>query len=387
MDGLADFIIPNILSFLPDVGDLNNDGETDIALSVDLNDSGVVNIYNIGENRDTIPDFVISDTATAFGNNVAIGKFNADNYPDLAVAAYLNRDSCFVKFYWGGPEFDTIADFEIHNFSVNFGRILLPIDDFNGDGYGDIFIAGADDQNPFGVYFGGPDIDGDIDLILNISPSGFGYYPPNSADIAGDLNNDGFLDLILGFSAHLIYLHEISIFLGGPDVDTIPDVYIENQHMPESQIDFGDEVAIIGDFNGDGIDDFAVRSRTSGSLHYWRGEVNVFAGWDSQPNDVEYEYSPALPKEFRLHQNYPNPFNPSTLIKFELPYRDHVRLSVFDLLGRKIITLLNEGLPAGLYEVAWDGTDIQGAFLPSGVYFYRLELSDYTETRKMVLIR
>jgi hypothetical protein len=280
IDDSADFVIPNMLSYVTRAADLDNDGHLDIPLSVEFNDSTIVKIYHIDSNRDTLPEYIIKDTSKAFGNNLATGHFNGDDYPDLAVAAYGNRDSCFVKFYWGGPAFDTIPDFEIYDFSSNFGEILLPLGDFNADGYGDIFISGSDDQHPFGVYFGGPDIDDKMDLILNKSPSGFGYYPPNSASLAGDINNDGYQDLILGFSAQLVFIHEITVFLGGPDVDTIPDVYIENQHIPGGQIDFGDEVAGIGDFNGDDVDDFAVRSKTS-SFSRWQGEVNFFAGWVS----------------------------------------------------------------------------------------------------------
>lgn len=95
-----------------------------------------------------------------------------------------------------------------------------------------------------------------------------------------------------------------------------------------------------------------------------------------------------IPLEFKLFQNYPNPFNPSTKIKFDVPLdsrlrgNDKVTLKVFDVLGREIAVLVNEMLKAGTYETEWDGTKY-----PSGVYFYKLITSDYTETRKMVLVK
>lgn len=390
MDDSADFVIPNLLSWIPKAADLDNDGNLDMAFSVDFNDSAIVNIYQIGNNKDTIPDYILKDTSKSFGNNLATGDFNGDDYPDLAVAGYRNRDSCFVKFYWGGPEFDTIPDFEIYrksdNLSIMFGNILLPTGDFNGDGYGDILISGMDDQNPYGVYFGGPDIDNEVDLILNEFRYGPGYYPVSSADIAGDLNNDGYVDLILGCSIDLMYLHEISIFLGGPDVDTIPDVYIENQHIPGGQIDFGEEVAGIGDFNGDGIDDFAVRSRTT-SFSDWRGEVNFFAGWNSHSTDVEYDYEPTIPKEFNLNHNYPNPFNLSTTIEFQVPFRSKVKLTICDILGREVATLINKELGAGLYRIGWDGRDKHGYPVSSGIYFCTLSADQFSATRKTVLLK
>lgn len=85
---------------------------------------------------------------------------------------------------------------------------------------------------------------------------------------------------------------------------------------------------------------------------------------------------------FELNQNYPNPFNPSTKIKFSIPASEFVSLKVFDLLGNKVATLINEEKPAGNYEV-----ELNGAGLASGVYFYRLKAGNLIKTRKLVLAR
>jgi hypothetical protein len=89
-----------------------------------------------------------------------------------------------------------------------------------------------------------------------------------------------------------------------------------------------------------------------------------------------------IPTQFALEQNYPNPFNPSTQIKFLLPARSNVTLTVFDALGRSIRTLLNQQLDAGEYVSTFDATG-----LSSGVYYYVLKTGSLVETRKMVLIR
>lgn len=88
------------------------------------------------------------------------------------------------------------------------------------------------------------------------------------------------------------------------------------------------------------------------------------------------------PHEFGLEQNYPNPFNASTKIGFRVQGSRFVSLEVFDVLGRKVATLVNEMLAAGTYSVTWDASDN-----PSGVYFYRLTAGHHTQTRRMVLIR
>ena len=100
----------------------------------------------------------------------------------------------------------------------------------------------------------------------------------------------------------------------------------------------------------------------------------------------------SVTKGFTLYQNYPNPFNPSTKIKFEIPSHlsfPHVfsgnplvTLKVYDITGREIQTLINEQLHPGTYETEWDGSNY-----PSGIYFYKLTSGEYTETKKMLMIK
>ncbi len=94
------------------------------------------------------------------------------------------------------------------------------------------------------------------------------------------------------------------------------------------------------------------------------------------------QVSQNIPKSFSLEQNYPNPFNPMTNVKFQMPNSGFVKLTVFDVLGREVSTLVNEQLQAGVYEVNWDAGNH-----PSGVYFYRMETSAYTETKKMLMVK
>ena len=89
-----------------------------------------------------------------------------------------------------------------------------------------------------------------------------------------------------------------------------------------------------------------------------------------------------IPKRYSLQQNYPNPFNPSTRIKFDIPRGSPVRLKVYDMQGREVAELVNEKLSAGVYEYEWNGVG-----LPSGVYFYRLQVGEFIETRRMVLVK
>lgn len=96
---------------------------------------------------------------------------------------------------------------------------------------------------------------------------------------------------------------------------------------------------------------------------------------------------PRLPQRFTLHLNYPNPFNPSTMIKFDLPKAIQVKLGIHDVLGRQVRLLVDGELEAGYHAKAWDGNDDKGAAVTSGLYFYRLHTSDFTQVHKMTLLR
>ncbi|MEI7906929.1 MAG: T9SS type A sorting domain-containing protein, partial [Bacteroidota bacterium] len=89
-----------------------------------------------------------------------------------------------------------------------------------------------------------------------------------------------------------------------------------------------------------------------------------------------------LPMQYSLSQNYPNPFNPATKIEFTIPNSSVVSLSVFDIFGREIETLLKQKLSAGSYTCYWNADHY-----PSGVYFYRLHTSEFTQTKKMILCK
>jgi len=94
-----------------------------------------------------------------------------------------------------------------------------------------------------------------------------------------------------------------------------------------------------------------------------------------------------LPSDYALSQNYPNPFNPTTRFELSLPTAGAVRLEVFNVLGQRVRTLVDEYLPAGVHVVTFDGTNGNGGSLSSGVYFYRVTADSYIATRKMVLVK
>jgi hypothetical protein len=88
-----------------------------------------------------------------------------------------------------------------------------------------------------------------------------------------------------------------------------------------------------------------------------------------------------------LHQNYPNPFNPSTRIDYYVPRDVYVTMSVYDVAGRHIRTLVDNPVQTGQHSVVWNGVDARGTSVSSGVYFYRMIAGDKTITRKLVVVK
>lgn len=103
--------------------------------------------------------------------------------------------------------------------------------------------------------------------------------------------------------------------------------------------------------------------------------------------DVRSETPKTIPWQFTLGQNYPNPFNPSTEIRFTIPKFEHVSLVVYDVLGRRVKTLIDEQMHAGEHRATWNGTNDANVAVASGVYFYKLKAGDATKTLKMLLVR
>jgi hypothetical protein len=103
--------------------------------------------------------------------------------------------------------------------------------------------------------------------------------------------------------------------------------------------------------------------------------------------DSKQEHISGIPKTYQLSQNYPNPFNPQTLIKYDLPEPGHVNIAVYNILGQKVKTLVDEQQEMGYKFVYWDGKDEEGKEVASGIYFYKIKTKGFEKTKKMVLLK
>jgi hypothetical protein len=135
---------------------------------------------------------------------------------------------------------------------------------------------------------------------------------------------------------------------------------------------------------------------TDSALYYWRARTEsgavatpIYAfNVVRSPTDIDDSESLGLlPDSCRLAQNFPNPFNPETTIEFYVPTTSPVSITIHNVLGQLIQTLVSRSLPPGSHTAEWDATDQYGRAVASGIYFYRMEVGEFTSTRKMVLVR
>jgi flagellar hook assembly protein FlgD len=94
-----------------------------------------------------------------------------------------------------------------------------------------------------------------------------------------------------------------------------------------------------------------------------------------------------MPTIFALHQNYPNPFNPTTQISYDLPEASRVSISIHDLMGREIRTMINSEQTAGFKNLQWNATDNAGQPVSAGMYIYTIQAGEFRSTKKMLLLK
>ncbi|MCK6620086.1 MAG: FG-GAP repeat protein [Calditrichaceae bacterium] len=400
MDNMADVIFTGEAAFdyfgisVSGAGDVNNDGFADVIIGAYLYDAGGFDagrayLYFGGANMDNIPDLIFDGEAIFdyFGYSVSsAGDVNNDGFADVIIGAHSNdaggSDAGRAYLYFGGASMDNIADLIFTGeASINyFGVSVSSAGDVNNDGFSDVVVGadlGGGNTGRAYLYLGGANMNNIPDVIFNGEGSTdlFGA----SVSSAGDVNNDGYSDLLVGAYRNdggALNGGRAYLYLGGANMDNIADAVFTGL----STLDyFGVSVSAAGDVNNDGFSDLIIGAEGSSAVGYEMGRAYLYAGSISVGiEDKENK----IPAGYQLFQNYPNPFNPTTTIRFSLPRREHVTLKIFDLLGRKVATPVEGNLEPGEYSVVFDGSG-----LSSGVYFYRLEAGSFAAQKKLILVR
>ena len=375
--------------------DVNGDGYSDIVVGSSRNSRESIYIYKGGDTFDTNPWTTFwgaEDVAMVIAN---AGDFNGDGYQDILVGSpdeavngnyYMGR----VYLYLGGAEMngECAACFNGHFAYERFGTTVAGLGDVNGDGFDDIIVgteyngsSGPDTAYVY-VYFGGAEIDTTADIIFR-EAAGYAVNYGTSVAYAGDLNNDGFNDIMVG--APDADAGEVYIYFGGEEIENSPDIILQGEFSGDG---FGQSMEALGDMNGDGFPEIAVGAPDySGENGNHTGIAYVYSikSGTTAVEDIESV------SEFALNQNYPNPFNPTTTITYSLPVKNGVEtsrqgvtvsLQIFNSLGQKVATLVNKEQAPGNYSVQFNADN-----LPSGIYFYTLRAGNFVSTKKMILIK
>jgi len=347
----ADFIVrypepastsPYFGTYLTSGGDLNGDGYDELICSR-FYPSVKSYLFWGGETIDTVNYFTFP-----YYGPFDMGDVNGDGFDDLIATSF----SVTVIFF-GSADFDTIPDI-VFDYPAN--RVY--ISDINGDGYGDALIKG----DYMYVYLGGEDMDTCYDAAFR-----------GGTKKIFKVNRDGYDDIIgvdLSVPARVV-------FLGSADLDTTWDWFPHTLYEDRARNNFSYDV------NGDGVDD----------IHFadWPGPSLVYL-YTGDPSYTEIDEPPAgeLVNTLALFNNYPNPFNSSTVLKFHIPESKRgvkTKLTIYNILGEKVRTLLDKPLQGADYEIIWDGKDASGKDVPSGTYFAELRFGYVFKRIKLQLLK
>jgi len=398
MDTVADLIF-EIPFFHTVSGDWNGDSISDIMVAY----NNQLLVFCGGEDIDTIPDFRI-DKPDSFPPNFCVeiaagGDLNNDGYDEVYCGCYRPNTG---YIFWGGSTTAVTTSLPLYYGVSDFG-------DVNGDEYDDLILSDIDNKTY--IFFGSADFDTIPDIVFDyatehifisdINGDGYGdmgiweFYadtigylfiylggeePDTTADACFEwayqkiysVNRDGYEDIKGGYyEGGIPYRH---IYLGSPDLDTEED-WRERRGLASAS-------GPCRDVNGDGVNDI-VWSLT------WGGRAWIYTG-DPSYTEIDEPPTGGLVNTLALFNNYPNPFNSSTVLRFHIPESKKgvkTKLTIYNILGEKVRTLLDKPLQGADYEIIWDGKDASGKDVPSGSYFAELRFGYVFKRIKLQLLK
>jgi len=372
-DSIADLTLPFKIDAAAAVGDVNDDNFDDFIVSNEK-----TYLYYGSETVDNTADVVFDST---YRFVVSAGDLNGDDIQDFVIYGSKNG-APGLQVYFGNSSINTEPQLTLNDvYWCAEGR------DINNDGYDDIvandmnFDATPDgDEGRVYIYYGGETMDAIPDMT--ITGDSVGVNLGRKLMTIPDLNGDGYDEVLISQSRHpeqWVIVSKLYIYYGGAPMDTIPDIVLPYSHGLDISVYSHPTEDYVGIIVGDpNLGAVIIHSNSS------------LVGIDG---NVETTSVPR-PGSFELFQNYPNPFNPVTTIRYTVGVDGgdampgvsisprSVELSIYNLLGQKIATLVSKKQTVGKYTVKWDASS-----LPSGIYLYRLEVGGAIQSRKMLLVR
>jgi hypothetical protein len=347
----------------PAFGDLNADGRADLILG---NGSGEIALYrNVG--TATQPQLHLQNPRLFFLDGDMLSPTLADIDADGDLDMVVGRVSGAMRFYrnTGTPQ---SPQFTAQSFpsidTVSIANVASPtFSDVDNDGDMDLIVGYQSGDVIWLRNTGTPQNPVFARVAGRLAQVGLLSDNPTAAPNLIDIDGDGKKDLFVGTT-----YGTVSFFL---NTGTPQSPAFTLQSATYESLNIGKDAAPFWiDINNDGRAELFIGTRRGGLELYDRNSLSV-----SRTDRVQ-------PKTMVLAQNYPNPFNPSTEIRYQVSEVSDVRLEVFDMLGRKVATLVNERKAAGSYQVEFNATRFA-----SGMYFYTLTAGGFSKTRKMMLVK
>ena len=329
--------------------DIDHDGDIDVAIANQgANQDPYRHIYiyyNTGNGLPLVPSWQSADLMIT--SYLDWGDMNNDSWYELAASKGVDFESGVYRNNQG-----IITFYPVWTSGSNRADDGIGWGDVDGDSYPELAVGGAEPTWLF------DNVDGQLgDAPIWQSDDSYN----GCQDLKwGDIDNDGDLDLAtVHFSDG-----QLRIYLNIDGVLESTPSWIYQASGAGTALEFGD-------INGDGWLDLVMGQS---------GQPSVMVFLNTRQTHVDSESE--RPHRFALKQNYPNPFNVSTRIEFELAESGHATLAVYDLLGRRIAILVDDDISAGQHFATWNAEGES-----SGMYFYRLIMSDKIETRRMMLVK
>ena len=394
----------------PALGDLDGDTDLEIVFTTQNNSSGkLYAIHHNGENVDGFP--VDLDEKMVVG--AAIGDLEGDGFLDIVVTTYedniyaINSDGSIKpgfpyvashRFKSPATLVDLDGDNDLEIVAGNDDGILyilhhdgtvmttydvgddirggISVADINDDGSNELLFVGYDDK----IHVWNPTTESELD--------GWPYDMGTNAlscPVTADLDNDGDLEIVTAMKSGTIYIfhHDGSIYNNFPytvagNIETTPAI---------GNLDSDDDLEIVfGTTSGLEVIDIKSESGERDSWKLHRGNMMRTGLYNVTLTSVQPK-DQIVPDKFYVSQNYPNPFNPSTTIEIQLAETNNLIVSIFDVTGRLINTLVSNKLEAGLYSVDWNGKDQNGRLVPTGVYIMKVVSGKNNHNQKIAFVK
>jgi hypothetical protein len=358
--------------------------ELDYVRGIDVDDSGNVYVTGWSSGPTTYDDYVtikyLSDGDTAW-----VRTYNGPNntHDEALAIAMDNSDNVYVTGWSTG--IGTMYDYATIKYLPNGDTVWVRR--YNGPANGnDVAVKIAIDGNHNVYVTGYSDSTGSSQDYATVKYDSSGneiwvrrFDCANGTDMPADMAIDG---------SNNIYVTGHSGCGGATSFDYVTIKYYPNGDTTwlrkyQGPVYQGSDYA------------YALAVDTSGGVYVTGKSQGEGTDYDyttikyvKKPSGVEEETERSeKPSEFDLSQNYPNPFNPTTKIEFTLSKSGFVTLRIYDILGREVKTLVSEHLSAGYKSVIWDGKNDEGKDVASGVYFYQLKVGDFSQPKKMLLLK